>query len=306
MELNSLFFPAPESSYTYKSLKGKLVFIPRAPIAKSLSNFKTHADFGFDSHYIPCLYLKHASGSSKILVYFHGNAEDVGSSELDMEELGDLLGVHVFVVEYPGYGIYAGEPGADRVLEDAINVFDYLAYECEWGESNIILFGRSIGTGPAVHLASHKRPSTLFLVSPYTSVRGIVRSMLGSAMQYLVKERFNNLELIAYVHCPTMIIHGRNDTLIPYAHASALKSACTRAPCELILNEHMDHNEASFYDDIESPFMDFIAKYKVMTEATPTTNALPRLPIGVYFLPTKFPPASGPGLITKFIYNVSK
>ena len=56
-------------------------------------------------------------------------------------------------MEYIGYGIYPGSPTAERLLEDAIIVYDFLIKEIKVPESNIIIFGRSIGTGPATWLA---------------------------------------------------------------------------------------------------------------------------------------------------------
>jgi acetyl esterase/lipase len=62
--------------------------------------------------------------------------------------------VHVLAIEYPGYGVYPGSSKAPRILEDADNVFTYITEELNWNPRDIIIFGRSIGSGPAVWLAS--------------------------------------------------------------------------------------------------------------------------------------------------------
>jgi len=62
---------------------------------------------------IPCLFMPNASGSSKLMIYFHGNAEDVGYASDLLDYIRTLLKVHVIAVEYPGYGIYDGYPNAD-------------------------------------------------------------------------------------------------------------------------------------------------------------------------------------------------
>lgn len=100
MDLNSFLFPAPESSYTIHAAVGDLLFIPRT------QNLKKDTP-------IPCLYMPHAAGSSKLLIYFHGNAEDVGLACEMLDYLRSLLKVHVLAVEYPGYGIYDGSPSAE-------------------------------------------------------------------------------------------------------------------------------------------------------------------------------------------------
>lgn len=70
--------------------------------------------------------------------------------------------------------------------------------------------GRSMGSGPACSLAAHYGFLTpaLILVSPYTSLKKAVKSLLGSFPSIFVRERFDNLETIKKVRCPTLIIHG--------------------------------------------------------------------------------------------------
>ncbi len=76
--------------------------------------------------------------------------------------------------------------------------------------TDIILMGRSMGTGPACRLAAHYGflIPALVLISPYTSLKNAVKSLLGSFPSMFVRERFENLETIEKVRCPTLIIHG--------------------------------------------------------------------------------------------------
>ncbi len=61
-----------------------------------------------------------------MLIYFHGNAEDVGLASELLDFIRSLLKVHVLAVEYPGYGIYEGQADAQQILSDAETVYDYL------------------------------------------------------------------------------------------------------------------------------------------------------------------------------------
>ena len=63
MELNKILFPAPKTSYTPEGLYGELMYIPRG---------------GQTEDHVPVLYLPYNKGASKLLLYFHGNAEDLG------------------------------------------------------------------------------------------------------------------------------------------------------------------------------------------------------------------------------------
>ena len=132
--------------------------------------------------FIPCLLLKYQSGSSKILLYFHANAEDLGRAERFLDYIYTYHKMHIIAVEYPGYGIYNGDsPSADKIVQDADIVYKFLTRQLNWKEQDIIVCGRSIGSGPACYLASRYQPSCLILISPHTSIRGIVRDrFLGS------------------------------------------------------------------------------------------------------------------------------
>ena len=72
-----------------------------------------------------------------------------------------------------------------------------------------------MGSGPAVELAvSYPGVSALVLISPYTSLRSAVKSVVGSLAALLVKERFDNLSLMDKVACPTLIVHGQLDQML--------------------------------------------------------------------------------------------
>lgn len=108
MELNKLLFPSPVPSYNFETFPGELIWIPN----EKGPNF-----------FIPCLFLPFPRGSSKLLIYFHGNAEDIGLAYELLDHLRATLMVHVLAVEYPGYGVYPGSANAPRILADSEVVF---------------------------------------------------------------------------------------------------------------------------------------------------------------------------------------
>ena len=83
-------------------------------------------------------------------------------------------------------------------------------------EKYIVLFGRSLGSGPAVHLARKYNPSGLVLMSPFCSIKEAAKKFVGKFFTILVKERFNNKEKIAETKCPLLVMHGKLDEVIPY------------------------------------------------------------------------------------------
>lgn len=131
---------------------------------------------------IPCLYMPYLGGSSKLMIYFHGNAEDIGLAMELLSFIKDMMKVHVLAMEYPGYGVYEGEPDANQIGLDAQNVFDFLTRVQGLKEDQIILFGRSIGSGPASIVASERTPCALLLMSPFMSIRDIIREQAGNLL----------------------------------------------------------------------------------------------------------------------------
>lgn len=87
-------------------------------------------------------------------------------------------------------------------------MFDYLTIVIGVKESDILLFGRSIGTGPATVVAATRKPGGLVLMSAFKSIRDIVREQAGSLLQYVMSDRFRNIDLISEVTCPTFLVHG--------------------------------------------------------------------------------------------------
>ena len=192
MNLNKFVFPAPRPTYSETLFPTELKWVPRP-----------------DGTSIPCLYLPYINGSSKLLVYFHGNAEDLGCTYGLINHIGSTLQIHVLAVEYPGYGVYKGKTSASHIQDDAEIVYQFLTDEMRLKPRSLFIMGRSIGSGPATWLAAHHRVGALILMSAYTSLRSVVKRLVGRVLQYLVKERFNNLSLMPKVVCPTFIVHGK-------------------------------------------------------------------------------------------------
>jgi esterase/lipase len=124
---------------------------------------------------------------------------------------GSEMKMHVMAVEYPGYGLYkTSKPDEEKIKQDADTVYDYLTEVCGIREKDIILFGRSMGSGPSSYLASRKNPGSLLLMSPYMSIKDAAKSLFGWAafLSFVVYERFRNIDQVAKAQCPVFFLHG--------------------------------------------------------------------------------------------------
>lgn len=126
-------------------------------------------------------------------------------------------------MEYPGYGVYKyfksennTNMRAQQILEDAECLYRFVRDTLKVEESNILVQGRSIGSGPACHLAKMFKPSCLLLISPIKSVKDVARQKYGKLVDLLIEERFDNYQTIKKVTCPAAIFHGTCDTMVPY------------------------------------------------------------------------------------------
>lgn len=108
-----------------------------------------------------------------MILYFHGNGEDIGVSYSLCDHLRTALDVHVLAVEYPSYGVYddPGGPSENKILCDAELVYRFVRDVGELSEKQIFVMGRSLGSGPSTHLAAKYKPGCLILMSPYTSIK---------------------------------------------------------------------------------------------------------------------------------------
>jgi len=257
MNLNSLIFPAPNKrkNFNLKYYKNHLIFVPK----KDKDNKVIH---------IPCYFEEPRTieGCNKYILYFHGNAEDIFSSDYIIDILVNNLQYNVIAVEYPGYSIYHQDKCAKEIEKDCLTVYDYLVNEIGIKQENIVVCGRSIGSGPAVYLAANRSPSSLILISPFKSIKEVVASMIG-VFNFIVADRFNNYKRINRVICPTLMIHGQKDSLISFTHSIDL---CKRisGPYELVLPEEMDHNTFNKYDDIILPITSFLSRYNLNISST--------------------------------------
>jgi len=227
--VSSVLFPRPPPSYTADSFPGELLSVPRS----------LNPQTSLPEDFIPLLLLR-SPGARSLFIFLHSNYEDLGRCRGFCRALRDELGVHVLAVEYPGYGICPGGHCDERgATENASIAFRFANEVLRWRLDQIILLGRSVGTGPAIALAVENRVGGLVLVSPFLSVREACRERLGPVAD-LIAERFPNQERMPFIRCQCLIIHGLSDKMVPPRHSEKLYRLCpTRkrleTPC-------LDHN----------------------------------------------------------------
>mmetsp|Transcript_60333 Transcript_60333/g.112733 ORF Transcript_60333/g.112733 Transcript_60333/m.112733 type:complete len:494 (+) Transcript_60333:161-1642(+) len=235
--VNALLFPAPESSYDlYTFPEEELIWLPR-----SLNPEDPDVEDN-----VPCLFL--TSNSARfVMLYMHSNAEDLGRCYNFCNMLRMQFQVNVIAVEYPGYGICPGGQADEMsVLANAQLAFRFVTEVLGYPPEDIIVLGRSVGSGPALHVAASAKTYGVILICPFLSVKEVVRCHLGRVANF-IEERFPNKENIKNISGFLLIVHGKKDTVVPWTHGQELYETCTRRK-RLVTPEDMTHNASLLTD----------------------------------------------------------
>ena len=143
---------------------------------------------------------------------------------------------------------------------DALDVYDYLRSRLGMDAERIVVFGRSMGSGPACFLAKNRPCGALILFTPFKSISALVseRVKVGS----LGWDFFPNDSHLEALTIPICIIHGREDTVIPYSHAQSIYSnSLPLSPLvHMTISDNMDHNTFNMLADVVEPSVRFMER----------------------------------------------
>lgn len=230
--------------------------------------------------YIPALLHINTSGkANKFCLNFHGNACDVGQISLCAEKEGRAYNAHYLLVEYPRFGVSDGHPNEVTMNAVAKCVHSFVVKEFKVAPSDIILMGRSIGTGPVCELASQLQlvntpPAAVILHSPYCSIRDITSDLLGCVNFFLLDRWENWRKLIgpdndmSVIRCPVLFIHADGDRVININHSLLMHEYRTKCglKSELFVQKSdsifvKGHNYFDYERDVVLPSADFLARH---------------------------------------------
>lgn len=192
-----------------------------------------------------------ASGRRPAVVFGHGNGEVVDFWTTGLDGFRDR-GIGVLLVEYPGYGRSAGRT-SERAIRTAMSAaYDRLVSDPRVDPSRVVGFGQSLGGG-AVCLLSRDRPlRALILQSTFTSFAAFTSRYLAPA--FLLRDRFDNETAVRSFAGPVLVIHGRQDEVIPYRLGQRLAAASPRATLRLYDCGHgcWDPDHLPFWKDVDA------------------------------------------------------
>jgi fermentation-respiration switch protein FrsA (DUF1100 family) len=177
------------------------------------------------------------------LLFLHGNAGNI-SHRLDSIGLFHDFGLSVLIIDYRGYGRSEGRPSERGTYEDAEAAWRYMTEQRGLRADDIVIFGRSLGGPIAAWLASHHRPRGLIVESAFTSVPELGGELYWwfPAVRWASRFRYPTREFVRQVRCPVLVVHSRNDELIPFRHGESIFAAANEP--RTLLELHGSHNDA--------------------------------------------------------------
>ena len=211
--------------------QGRMLFLPnlpsrsveRSPSAVGLAyepvDLLTSDNIHLDGWFIP------APENRGVILFCHGNAGNI-SHRLDSLLLFHRMGFSTLIFDYRGYGRSQGRPSEAGTYLDVEAAWAYLTRERSIAPSRIILFGRSLGAAVAAHQAVIHPPGALIVESCFTSVPDMAAELYPFLpVRWLSRLDYNVQEKLQRVSCPVLVVHSRDDEIIPFSHGRALYAA---------------------------------------------------------------------------------
>lgn len=174
------------------------------------------------------------------LVYFHGNAESAGRN-LDLALELQKRGCNVFLAEFRGFGGVGGSPSEAGLLLDGEAALQTVTQTLGTAKADIVLCGRSLGSGVASGLAGRGHGRRVVLLSPYTSIVDVASRMAPRPLAWLaVRDPLDSRAALTKRSVPLLIFHGDQDRVVPYPLGKELAGA---AGGQLVTLPGVGHND---------------------------------------------------------------
>ena len=206
-------------SKIFQYLQEKVVFLP----VKLPEDFEYSFDCAFEEYFfdtpnegkINAVHFK-IQKPKGVILYFHGNSDNLvrwGKIASDLTGFG----YDVFVPDYRHYGKSTGPRNEEYLFSDAQFCYDFL--KKQYGEENIIVYGRSLGGAFAVKMAADNEPKKLILEATFFNLQDIVNRWLPNSATEKISPKmtyhFHSNKNILEVNCPLYHFHGDKDFVVP-------------------------------------------------------------------------------------------
>ena len=179
------------------------------------------------------------SAKTPLIIYYGGNAEEVSTliKNKDQWSAGALL-----LMNYRGYGNSEGKPSAEALKQDALLIFDQVLAELAIQPSQVVLVGRSLGSGIATYVTAKRQVASTILITPYDSMANVAQHHYPwLPVSILLKHRFDSASLAKTITSPALILLASTDQIVPHRFSSNLLQQWAGATTSTMITQS-DHN----------------------------------------------------------------
>lgn len=242
-------------------MENRMIFHP----SRAIERTPQHAGLPFEDLYFTAAdgvrlngwFIPHAQAHST-LVWFHGNAGNIGHRVENIKLLHDRVRVNIFIFDYRGYGRSEGKPDeAGTYLDGEAALLLMREKLGPSGVEDVILFGRSLGAAVAAEMATRFPARGLILESPFISIAEMTRLYFPwLPVGPLLRTRYDLEKTIRKVTIPLLVLHGDRDTVVPVEHGRQVFAAALE-PKQFYLIAGADHNDTyitggeAYYDQLK-------------------------------------------------------
>jgi pimeloyl-ACP methyl ester carboxylesterase len=179
-----------------------------------------------------------------VVLYLHGNRGHLGRWGKNHQAFTEL-GYAVLLIDYRGYGKSSGQPSEQGLYEDGKAALDWL--QQRYSNEDIILYGRSLGSGVAAYLSTLQAVKLLILETPYDQMPHVIQRQVPFPMpKAIFRHTFPNDQWLAQTRCPAYVLAGSRDKLIPLKLSLRLKPLLP-SPAHFITIEGAGHRNLSAF-----------------------------------------------------------
>lgn len=174
------------------------------------------------------------------LIYFGGNAEDVS---LNLLPFSQAFPDHaIYLLHYRSFGGSTGSPSEESIARDALALFD----KVHASHAQIVIIGRSLGTGAAIRLVSERPASRLILITPYYSLLELAQSkMPWFPVKWILQDTFESWRYAPLIKVPTLLIAAEQDQIVPRSSTEQLYTQFAKGVATLQVIPDKGHNSIS-------------------------------------------------------------
>lgn len=196
-------------------------------------------------------------GGGSALLYFGGNAENVAMAARPLKQL--FPGYSLYLMNYRGYGGSSGLPSEEALVADAVALYDQVGSGRE-----VVVYGRSLGTGVAMQLASQRPVSGLILVTPFDSMVAVARHHYPFLpIGLLMRDRYDSLARAGMITSPTLVLIAEEDEVIPRRNSDNLVDGLAEDVVSVRVISSAGHNDIELFSPYREAIGQFLAAQRL-------------------------------------------